>query len=67
MEEVYAVYEKGVLKPRKKLELPEGALVRVKVGVVRATHLYEIVRRYSILLKDVEEDPLTVLLRMRGR
>jgi len=67
LEEVYAVYEKGILKPGKKLEFPKGTPVKIKVGVVRATRLYEIVRRYSALLRDVEEDPLAVLLRMKGR
>jgi predicted DNA-binding antitoxin AbrB/MazE fold protein len=31
---VQAVYEKGVLKPRKKLNLPEHSVVEVKVNTV---------------------------------
>ena len=33
---VQAVYEKGVLKPSKKLNLPEHSLVEVKVSSTRA-------------------------------
>lgn len=32
---VQAVYEKGVLKPKKKLNLPEHSVVEVKVNTVR--------------------------------
>ncbi len=31
METVEAVYENGVLKPKKKLNIPEGSEVRVKI------------------------------------
>ncbi len=32
---VQAVYEKGVLKPRKKLNLPERSIVQVRVSSIR--------------------------------
>ena len=34
---VQAVYEKGVLKPRKKLNLPEHSLVEIRVKTTRAS------------------------------
>jgi len=67
LEEVYAVYEDGVLRPVRRLNLPEGVLVEVRVRLVRASRLYEVVKRYSSMFEDVEEDPLEVLLGMRER
>jgi predicted DNA-binding antitoxin AbrB/MazE fold protein len=35
---VQAIYEKGVLRPRKKLNLPERSIVEVRVSSVRAAN-----------------------------
>ncbi len=60
---IEAVYEGGVFRPLRKVDLPEGKRVKVVVEesiVDVARRLREKVRR------DVKEDPIDVLLRMRG-
>ncbi len=45
--EVVCVYNKGVLKPLKKLKMREGRRVRVNVGSDKE----EVIRKYSGLIK----------------
>ena len=57
-------YEGGVLKPLEKLDLKEGESVRVIV-LRDARGLSEVIKKISREYRDVEEDPLKVLLEGR--
>jgi len=49
MEEIVeAIYEKGVLKPLKKLNLKEGERVRLKIGRKTSKNLSKLLERYII-------------------
>jgi predicted DNA-binding antitoxin AbrB/MazE fold protein len=62
-ETVEAVYEKGLFKPVRKPNLPDGARVMLKIE--RIEGLAEVVRRISEEYAEVEEDPLERLLSER--
>ena len=64
---IEAIYENGVFKPLQKVDLKEGEVVRLRIESVKSKGLIEIIEKLSERFKDVEEDPLEVLLEMRKR
>ncbi len=63
-----AIYEDGVFKPLKKINLKEGE--KVMLLVKKPTEkILEIIKsfRKKLELKKIKEDPLKVLLEMRDR
>ena len=68
MEEIPAIYENGVLRPLRALDLPNGAHVMVRIKsaeVVRCRGLDEVIKEISREYVDIEEDPLKRFLAER--
>ena len=63
---IEAVYENGVFKPLEKVELREGERVKVEIKS-KSNDLVSFIEKFSEKFKDVEEDPLKMLLEMRKR
>ncbi|WP_099212162.1 antitoxin family protein [Thermococcus henrietii] len=61
MEVIEAVYDHGVLKPLKKVDLKEGE----KVRIVLKRSLYEVISELEKEFEDVDEDLGEVLVRER--
>ena len=66
---VEAIYENGVLKPLKKLNLKEGERVKLKIEKKSPKGILKIAQEFKekIKHKKIEKDPLEVLLEMRNR
>jgi len=66
-----AVYEGGVFRPTKRVDLPEGTRVLLRVEAVSPSGITSFTERFVGLLAEhgvkIKEDPLKVLLRMRER
>ena len=62
---IEAIYKDGVFKPLQKVDLRDGERVRLKIESIEG--LIEFIEKISEKFKDVKEDPLEVLLKMRGR
>ena len=50
---IEAVYEDGSLKPLEKVNLVEGARLKIKI---EKSFLFDIVKKYSRYFEDIEED-----------
>jgi len=59
---IEAIYEKGVLKPLKKLNLKEGEKIRLKIERRTSKGLADIIEKYRI---EVEEDVLEQFIKER--
>jgi len=64
---IEAIYENGVFKPLQKVDLKDGEVVRLRIESVKSKGLIEAIEKLSEKFKDVKEDPLEILLEMRGR
>ncbi|WP_202318943.1 antitoxin family protein [Archaeoglobus neptunius] len=64
---IEAIYEKGVFRPLEKVDLREGERVKIRVERTKSGDLPEFIDKLSEKFKDVEIDPLEVLLEMRKR
>ena len=64
---IEAIYENGVFKPLRKVDLRDGTVVRLRIESVKSKGLMEVIEELSEKFKDVKEDPLEILLEMRGR
>lgn len=64
---IEAIYENGVFKPLRKVDLRDGTVVRLRIESVKSKGLMEVIEELSEKFKDVKEDPLEILLETRGR
>ena len=64
---IEVIYENGVFKPLKKVDLPEKTRLRIRVEAVKPTGIMEIAKEFrkSIRLEEIKEDPLKILLENR--
>jgi len=65
---IEAVYEDGVFKPLKKVDLPEKTKLRIRIEAVKPSGILDIVKEFrkKINLEEMK-DPLQVLLETRDR
>ena len=64
---IEAIYENGVFRPLRKVDLRDGTVVRLRIESVKSKGLMEVIEKLSEKFKDVKEDPLEILLETRGR
>ncbi|WP_082585155.1 antitoxin AF2212-like protein [Thermococcus barophilus] len=62
MESIEVVYENGVLKPLKKLNLKEGEKLRIKII---ANNIADFIRSFEKEIERPQKDPLKILQDMR--
>jgi len=66
---IEVIYEKGVFKPVGKIDLEEGE--RLEMIIISRKKKYagliELIEELSNKFRDVKEDPLEILLKMRKR
>ena len=69
--EIEVIYERGVFKPLKKVDLPESAKMRIRIEPVKPKGLLKLVEELEQKQKEegieIREDPLEVLIKMRAR
>jgi len=59
---IEVIYEKGVFKPLQRVDLPEKVKLRMRI---ESEGLYELIEDLSGMFRNVEEDPLKILLENR--
>ena len=59
---IEVMYEKGVFKPLQRVDLPEKVKLRMRI---ESEGLYELIEDLSGMFRNVEEDPLKILLENR--
>jgi len=66
MEEVVeAIYEKGVLKPLKKLNLKEKERVKIEIKRGKESKLFSIIQKYEKYFENVNKDLTQDLIKER--
>jgi len=69
MEEVIkGIYEKGILKPLKKLNLKEGEKVKIEIKKKRgASSLFNVIQKYEKYFENINEDLTQILIKEREK
>jgi predicted DNA-binding antitoxin AbrB/MazE fold protein len=69
--EIAVIYERGVFKPLEKVDFQENAKMRIRIEPVKPKGMLKLVEELEQKQKEegieMHEDPLEVLIRMRGR